>query len=257
MTANVKMSNRDYGRLVDLVKSEQPDIVAALETDQHWIDGLSEIKEDYAHTVEKPLDMGYGLAIYSKLPFSDVVVRDMVTDGVPSVRATVELKCGELVNLYIVHPEPPVPGEWTTGRDGEIAQAGLEAIELDHPVIIAGDLNDVAWSHTTRRFQRVTGLLDPRVGRGFYNTFNAFYPLFRWPLDHLFHDSSFRLINMKRLPKIGSDHFPISFTLALAHSEEGEAPDAYDGEREEVEEMIEEEKKRDRKPVGEDWEDES
>jgi hypothetical protein len=81
------------------------------------------------------------------------------------------------------------------------------------PAIVAGDFNDVAWSHTSRLMQRTGGLLDPRVGRGLYNTFDATLPLLRYPLDHIFHTEHFTLAELRRLPFIGSDHFPMSATL--------------------------------------------
>lgn len=257
LTANVKMSNRDYDKLINLVRDEKPDVFAAIETDQAWIDALSVLDDQFVHRHNVPLDTGYGLMLASRLPLSDVQIRDLVTDGVPSIKATVTLPSGDPVSLYIIHPEPPVADEYTTARDSEIALAGLEAVDGDHPVIIAGDLNDIAWSHATRRFQRITGLLDPRVGRGFYNTFNAFYPIFRWPLDHLFHDARFRFVAMQRCRKINSDHFPMSFTLALAAHSDGAAPAPNAGETREVKNMIEQEKKRDRDPVGTDWESDS
>ncbi|HJV10212.1 MAG TPA: endonuclease, partial [Burkholderiales bacterium] len=58
------------------------------------------------------------------------------------------------------------------------------------------------------------GLLDPRVGRGFYHTFHARYPVLRYPLDHCFHTKHFRLVRFKRLRKFGSDHFPVSIELS-------------------------------------------
>ena len=69
---------------------------------------------------------------------------------------------------------------------------------------------------------------DPRVGRGFYPTFNANYPLLQWPLDHLFVSPHFELVGIDRLPGIGSDHFPVFATLRYEPKAEvhQEAPQA-------------------------------
>jgi|GEM_PF-3409885 len=80
---------------------------------------------------------------------------------------------------------------------------------------MAGDLNDTAWSRTTRLFLQVSGLLDPRIGRSPVNTFHADYRLLRWPLDHVFVSPHFRLIRFQRMSHIGSDHFPVFAELEL------------------------------------------
>ncbi len=257
ISANVKQSNREFARLVDLIKTEKPEIATALEVDQEWVDALYEgLKDEYPHWVKVPKDNSYGVVLMSKLKLADTQVRELLVEGVPSITSRVEMESGQEWRLYIVHPEPPVPTHDTKGRDGEIAMIGIEAGDDPMPAIVTGDLNDVAWSRTTRRFQRLSGLLDPRVGRGLYNTFHAGIPFMRWPLDHLFHDPEFRLIRMKRLPNIGSDHFPILFSLALTQTKAAnDTPGTSTAEeRDEVREIVSDERKNDREAIGTDWE---
>ena len=55
----------------------------------------------------------------------------------------------------------------------------------------------------------ISDFLDPRKGRGFFNTFHAGYFFMRGPLDHLFHSHGFTVKRIKRLEKYGSDHFAL------------------------------------------------
>jgi endonuclease/exonuclease/phosphatase (EEP) superfamily protein YafD len=52
--------------------------------------------------------------------------------------------------LYGLHPEPPSPSEADSSlpRDAELVMAGREIVQSHRPALVAGDLNDVAWSHT-------------------------------------------------------------------------------------------------------------
>ncbi|MCB5198688.1 endonuclease/exonuclease/phosphatase family protein [Loktanella sp. TSTF-M6] len=258
IAANVKKSNRDYDRLIQLVRTHEPDIVTALETDADWIEGLSPLADRYPHVMSQPYDNGYGMAIFSKYALEEAAFRNLVVDEVPSLRARITLPSGQAFRLYVTHPEPPVPYQSTEGRDAELGAIGIEVSDDPLPAIVTGDMNDVAWSITTKRFQNVSGLLDPRVGRGFYNTFSARMPLMRWPLDHLFHDARFRLIDMKRLPDINSDHYPMYFKLLLTPQEAAESrpEDATSEELNEVEEMVDRERRSDREAIGSNWEDE-
>jgi endonuclease/exonuclease/phosphatase (EEP) superfamily protein YafD len=118
---------------------------------------------------------------------------------------------------------------------------GRAVKEANEPTLVVGDLNDVAWSDTTTLFQKISGLLDPRVGRGMYNTFDANNPLLRWPLDHVFHSNHFKLLKLKRLAAFGSDHFPVYVALSYEPGTTAQQPEpgADRGEREEAEEKIE------------------
>ncbi len=256
LSSNVKMSNRDYGRLVGLVREMQPDVFVLMEIDEPWLEALAPLASVYPHRVEQPQDNAYGMVLYSRLPLSDTQLMFRLLEGVPSISTVVTLRDGAQIRLHAVHPEPPIPHMDTLGRDAEIVLVAREVVDDPLPCIVTGDLNDVAWSRTTQRFQRLTGLLDPRVGRGFFNSFDARFWFMRWPLDHLFHDPAFRVIEVKRLPHVGSDHFPMWFALALtpieASEEAPERPDQAD--RQEAREVVVEAQQLDREPIGTDWE---
>jgi len=193
LTANVLQDNRDATRLLQLIRDRDPDFVLLIETDPWWIDQVSSIEARYPHALKYPLTNYYGMVLYSKLPLHDPEIQFLVKKDIPSMRAEVELRDGRRIHLYGAHPEPPgslkpnggIRG--TAPRDVELVLIARQTAGQPGPAIIAGDFNDVAWSHTTRLFQRLGKLLDPRVGRGFYSTFHAQRPLLRFPLDHLFH----------------------------------------------------------------------
>ncbi len=220
LTSNVLMHNRDACRLLNLVHIHEPHVLCVLESDQWWqeqLDGLS----GYPHRVAHPLDNLYGMHVYSRLPLEDVSTEFLVEDGIPSMHMRLCMPGGARVSFHVVHPTPPAPGEneRSTERDVELVLLANRVKDKELPVLVTGDLNDVAWSPTTRLFRRLSGLLDPRIGRGMYNTFSAEYPLLRWPLDHVFVSTHFRVTGAQRLPAIGSDHFPILMELVLVGSE--------------------------------------
>jgi endonuclease/exonuclease/phosphatase (EEP) superfamily protein YafD len=159
------------------------------------------------------------------------------------------LASGARVWLNCVHPRPPAPGESDDSleRDAELLVVGhriRDGFEAhgSRPVVVFGDLNDVAWSRTTRLFQKVSRLLDPRKGRGLFPTFHARWPGLRWPLDHVFFSDDFRLVAMRRLGYVGSDHFPVY--VCLSHeppaAAEQEAPNADRKDLEEAQETLRE-----------------
>jgi endonuclease/exonuclease/phosphatase (EEP) superfamily protein YafD len=215
LVSNVLMPNQNCQALINHVRQYQPDLLITLETDLRWEKALSVIEADYPFVVRVPLDNMYCIHLYSRLPLVNPEVKYLFSPEIPSIHTQVRLRSGELLRLYCLHPKPPTPNEaWdSTLRDAELLVVGHHVANQKESCIVAGDLNDVAWSRTTRLFQRVSGLLDPRVGRQFMNTFHVNYVLLRWSLDHVFHSTDFSLVDMKLLESIGSDHFPVYTVL--------------------------------------------
>lgn len=243
--ANVYQDNRK-GDLLLLRISEYPaDVLLFVEADDWWKEFLTwSIGRDYPHQVLNPMDNTYGMLLFSKYALEDTEVRHLVCDDIPSIRTTVRHPEAGRIRLLCVHPEPPVPTEnpQSTERDGEILLIGKEAKAEKIPVIVAGDLNDVAWSYSTELFLKTSGLMDPRKGRGMYSTFHAGYWFFRWPLDHVFCSTHFTLNRICCLPYVGSDHFPIyvDFAVMQEQGNGNEKEEVTADDRERAEEKIEE-----------------
>lgn len=214
MVSNVYMENRESGALLDLLEQEQPDIAFIVENDEWWSDELRPVSSQYRSVIDQPLDNTYGLLFMTNLAADDIQLRHLTAPTIPSIRADLRLPNGDLFHFFGLHPKPPRPGQDTDLRDHELAVVAREVRDLQQQTaIVGGDLNDVAWSHTTRLFKRVSEMLDPRQGRGLYASFNAKHPLMRWPLDHLFATSDFTIARMAVLPEVNSDHFPVLGTF--------------------------------------------
>ena len=215
LSSNVYMKNRQAGPLLEQVRKYEPDLLLLLEPDQWWIDQLKVLSEMYPNQITVPLSNTYGMALYSKVTLRNSEIKYLIDPEIPSIHTEVLLPGKKYMKLHCLHPKPPSPTEEdsATPRDAELLLVAKSVGNNDQPTIVAGDLNDVAWSHTTQLFQNMSGLLDPRIGRGFFNTYHAGNPIFRWPLDHVFHSDDFLLIDIQKLPEIGSDHFPIYVQL--------------------------------------------
>ncbi|MBW3466321.1 endonuclease/exonuclease/phosphatase family protein [Arthrospiribacter ruber] len=225
MVINVYQHNDSYQKVINLINEEQPDLFVLVETDQKWADQISHFKSDFPYHIEIPKDNTYGMLFYSKIKVKSHSVRYLVEEDVPSIE--VVLDCDELgeVTLFALHPAPPVPSEnpQSTERDAEILLVGKMVAKMNSPVLVLGDLNDVGWSYTSELFLKISGMLDPRRGRGMFNTFHAKYFFMRWPLDHIFVSRHFTLQKLKVHRYVGSDHFPISgyFTLDPDNNNKG------------------------------------
>lgn len=215
LIANVYQDNKKSKDYLKLINKCDPDVLLMVETNLWWQQQIDVIGETYPYQLKIPLENTYGMILYSKLEIKDGKINFLVEEDIPSFELEVRLPSGQWVKLYCLHPKPPVPQEnpRSTERDKEILMVAEKAKDCNLPVIVMGDLNDVAWSYTTELFGKVSGLLDPRRGRGFFNSFNAKYFFLRFPLDHIFCSTDFTLSGIKRMNSCGSDHFPMYVNL--------------------------------------------
>jgi len=214
---NVLQDNDEYDKFLKLADTENPHIILLLETDEAWENALSPLENEYPHTIKEIRDDTYGIYFMSRVPFIEKKLNHFVSDDIPSIEALIKVGAHNL-RIFGLHPEPPLPGEaWTSmPKNLEMLSAANRITaepraELD---IVIGDLNDVGWSLSAKKFKEITGLKDPREGRGFYATFPTYLP-FRIPIDHVFCSPKLKLIDFRTLENIGSDHFPVCVTFSI------------------------------------------
>jgi len=214
LTCNVRMSNENTEDLLALIRKRNPDVILLTETNQWWIDKVESLIIDYPHTILHPQENTYGMALYSKHPLENEQVKFLVEKEIPSIHTNIKVK-DKTVQFIGLHPRPPVPWTNEENKDIELIKAAALTNHNLYPTVVTGDLNDVCWSQITASFKSISGLKDPRVGRGLFNTYNANIPFFRYPVDHFFVSEHFKLREIKKLPYVGSDHFPVLLEVNL------------------------------------------
>jgi endonuclease/exonuclease/phosphatase (EEP) superfamily protein YafD len=249
----IVVANIDYKNLAsaeDVIREldeERADILLVIENNEKWMLQLKPLRDKYSFHFEHVQDEGLGMAIWSQLPLSATETRQLVSERRKSLWTTIMLEEQTTINFVGVHPTPPglMDSTGPARRDSRVRDAELILVareiarRQDESWIVAGDFNDVAWSHTTRLFKRISGLRDPRIGRSFMGTYIAQYPPCRCPIDHVFVSSGFTVANLSRKLIPGSDHFAVLATVSLDVPKAGTDPQPEGDDHQEAKEIIE------------------
>lgn len=240
LAANVLQTNTEYDTFMKIVEHHDPDLVLIMESNKAWENGLKPLEKNYPHTVQVPLENFYGMHLYTKQKPENITVQYQIEEDVPSI--FFDYKIGDqAVCFTCLHPAPPSPTENETSeeRDAELMLTGKYIRTLDKPVVVCGDMNDVVWSRTTRLFKKMTAMIDPRIGRGYFSTYHSGYWFMRFPLDHLFHTKDLFVKEMERTEYFGSDHFGMYYEIHLKKKAPSTVTPKLNGEeKEEIAELI-------------------
>lgn len=252
MSANVKYTNDRYAEVLAMVRREDPDLLLLIEVDRAWAEGLAPLDQHFAYRVGEVRGEGLGIVLWSRFPLLEQEVKHLVSEQRPSIFATLDVPGIGPVRYVGTHPVPPGLKERTNRNDettkrwdSRVRDAELMLVarhveeDSDNRWIVTGDFNDVAWSDTTRLFTDLSDLKDPRRGRRLLSTYHAERPLWRYPIDHLFVSDGFHLVDFDRVTVLGSDHFGVTATLAVAKKDQAK-PEASAEEQQQAQEMVEE-----------------
>lgn len=215
VAANVRMTNENAERLFAILRETDPDLILLQETDAWWDARLGALAERWPHGAERITQNYYGMHILSRYRLVEPEVHFLTSSRDPSIFTGVMLPAGQVIRFYGVHPRPPLPGQSSTQRDGQLLAAALAARQDGRPAVLAGDFNAVPWEDVVHRLERIGGLLSPRLGRGWLPTYRTGSRLMTWPLDHILAGPQFTLGRLEALADFGSDHRPVLADLCF------------------------------------------
>jgi len=223
-TIKVALYNKLYfaqnqKHLMNWITEENPDIVIIQEADP---DALNTLKQnaDYPYILERILPNPFGFILLSKYPISNPTIGETERHVINNIYGHAHIAINEktVTSVYAVHPVPPVSYEHTTQRNRDLDIIS-ELIQNDpnKNIIVAGDFNITPYSPQFKKLLKKTNLL---------NQYTSMLPVPSWPspffdyifqipIDHILHKGDLHLIEKRRGPSMGSDHYPLIATFAI------------------------------------------
>ena len=214
-TVNVKTSNRQYTRVIDLVMSTESDIVIFQETDAPWIDAINDgLSDVYPFHKAMPRQDNFGIILLSKFPITESSIESFSDFGLPSIVAEIDLP-KKTVRVIATHPLPPMRTKNWKQRNTTFANVAKLASDDANPItIVAGDLNCTPWSYWFKKLLTDGNLSDSAIGNGLSNTWYPFpIPMTGLPIDHFLVGSDIHVTSRFVGPACGSDHRPVTMTF--------------------------------------------
>ena len=216
-TANVLDSNPTPERVLDFVRGSGADLVVLVDArGERWRPVLAAVGDLYPYRAPDHWREGGQVLLFSREP----VLADTVVQPGAAPRPFLVAKLATVTGaplVVAVHPTSPSPTEPVDTRErnfqlGRIADA-VEGVA--GPVIVAGDFNTSPWSPRFRDLLAATGLRDAEVGQGWIGTWPAWFWPALVPIDHVLVKGPVAVVDLRRGPFVGSDHYPLVADLRL------------------------------------------
>jgi endonuclease/exonuclease/phosphatase (EEP) superfamily protein YafD len=217
---NVGLHHEQPSRIVSYLqrRAKEIDVVVLIEVTNDFDAALEDLKELFPYQVRHLEDSPFGIALASKQPLDFGAVAFIPSEQFPHVEATIKLPGRATpLALYAIHAPPPISAEFAQARNAKFEHvARLAAAQPAATPVVVGDFNVTPWSPYFKRFIGSSGLAEVRTPRHFDHTWpvafnNATLGL---AIDHSFAHPSLRVVKRTIGPDLGSDHMPVTVTLA-------------------------------------------
>jgi endonuclease/exonuclease/phosphatase (EEP) superfamily protein YafD len=212
---NVQASNQNREDVMNWIGNSGADVVFLLETSSDWDATLAEADMPYVVMDEIPEDRVYGITVLATEELETEVIRAGSTKEVV-VRAQMSIG-DEPVVVYAFHPRSPTSELDAKYRD-EVMEEVAALVEAETiPAVVVGDLNATPWSYAFQKLANEGQLVDSLRGNGYQASWPAsLWYGFKIPIDHMLHTAELTTVTRGLGPDLGSDHAPLTVTVAVA-----------------------------------------
>lgn len=214
MHANVFSRNDEYERLLELIESENPDVIFLQEFSAAWLNATERLQEDYPFSYVEPREGNFGIAMFSRVVLDSVTHVDSPPLNYPTIVATLTIN-SKLLTIINTHPTIPISGTLYEARNEQLRSVADIARNAQGAVLLTGDFNTSVWSRHYRTLEESTGLRNTRRGFGILPTWPTFIPFAMIAIDHALASNDLAVVGTRTGARFGSDHLPLIVELAV------------------------------------------
>lgn len=214
LIVNVHTSNLQHEKLIELIEGEQPDVIALVEVDRHWLKSLEPLHERYPDRIEIPRDDNFGIAVFSSMYIVHSEQFALGDDQPPAIHIDVWSDDNRELTIVAGHTYPPVRRRLMNARNRQLEVLARHMTSIEGPRVLVGDFNVSMFSPYYCDLVGTTGLHNARQGFGILPTWPTRRPPMMIPIDHCLHSEDIEIRDCRTGSDIGSDHLPFIVDLA-------------------------------------------
>jgi len=174
MSLNLLTRNRNWDGVIKSVQDASPDFLILMEVDSVWQQICeAELAEDYPHSVFESREDNFGIAFFSKVPWSQLEVLKSEALQLPSIDVTIAGVAPKPLRIIATHPIPPMDQRRWKARNQQL-QTVAQRFDATTSNLMVGDFNLTPWSPNFKKFVEASKLRDASQPFGITPTWYVF-----------------------------------------------------------------------------------
>jgi endonuclease/exonuclease/phosphatase (EEP) superfamily protein YafD len=211
---NLFYRNPHYEQIRREIARADADVVVVEELTSALLNGIKPALTKYPYQLSVPREDCYGIAIFSKYPFTRQDA-DALKMGI-SFAIAADIKVGnEPVTICAIHTLPPLNEINQATNENMIKGLAQARNGFRQSTVLVGDLNATPFSHFFEKLLKTGNYIDSEQGFGLQCSWPVGGLCFVLPIDHVFVSPNIRVESRQLGQETGSDHFPLLVRLAI------------------------------------------